>query len=70
MNTLSEPDFNAPLERAMYTALPITMLIKHFPIIKVLLNKLPPKLLEYLQPEMKGYLDMLEARTRLCMCSV
>ena len=60
LNTLTEPDFLAPLERAMYTQLPVTMLFKHFPIIKTVVSKFPPKVLGYLQPEMKGFFDMLE----------
>lgn len=62
LNALSEPGFEAPLERAMYAAHPVTMLVKHFPVIKTVMSKVPPRVLQYIQPEMKGYLDVLEVR--------
>lgn len=67
LNMLSAPDFLVPLERAMYTQLPVTMLFKHFPIIKALVSKFPPKVLGYLQPEMKGFFDMLEVCLYFCI---
>ncbi|EKM53729.1 uncharacterized protein PHACADRAFT_198150 [Phanerochaete carnosa HHB-10118-sp] len=58
MNTTSEPGFNAPVTTAIHASIPISMVLKHFPIVQKLINAIPPPLLARLRPDLDGLVKM------------
>lgn len=60
LNATEAPDFHAPVVHAMHVALPITMIFKHFPLVQWIMNLCPPSLAVYLNPQLKGLLNMRE----------
>ncbi|KAI9673958.1 MAG: hypothetical protein M1817_002164 [Caeruleum heppii] len=58
MNTLQEPDFQAPIIHAVEASLPPSILFRHFWLIKTVVLSLPPWLTVFLLPKLQGLIDM------------
>ena len=59
-NALSAPEFRSPVEHAIEVALHIRRLFKHFRITHYLVSKLPPAWLVYMQPDLKGHVEVVK----------
>lgn len=60
LNATSSPNFRAPLVHAMHAALPMAMVFKNFPTFQTIMSFCPPSLAGYLNPELKGLLNVRE----------
>lgn len=58
LQALREPNFEAPVEKAMTLALPTVTKIKYMPIIKWFGSNCPPALMSILKPELAGLVRM------------
>ncbi|KAF7789154.1 hypothetical protein EIP86_000091 [Pleurotus ostreatoroseus] len=58
LHALREPNFEAPVEKAMTLALPTVTKIKYLPIIKHFSSICPPALMSFLKPELAGLVQM------------
>lgn len=59
-NATSAPDFDAPLERAMFFAVGAAIAFKHFTSLKFLVGHMPGFLTRILQPQLVGIVDLRE----------
>ena len=62
MGTARAPEFRAPIERAMYSALPVSIIFKHFPMLKHVMEWVPESFVKSADPVMEGYFEMRAVR--------
>jgi len=66
MNAVDEPDFKSPLIEAMDSGLPIVTVFKHFPIVRILINSMPPNIGIAMSPDIAGLIRMQQV-SGLCL---
>lgn len=54
----SEPEFRAPIEVAMDFSLPLTPVLKHFPMVQVVMSWLPPDVLLWADARLGGFVQL------------
>jgi len=64
MNATQAPDFKAPINIAMHASMPIVPTLRHFPLLKKTIEVLPSDLVSFLQPEMRGLMEMRKSLKR------
>lgn len=63
INAVDEPDFKSPLIEAMDSGLPIITIFKHFPIVRILINTMPPDIGIAMSPDVAGLIRMQQVST-------
>lgn len=58
INAVDKPDFKAPLVEAMQNGIPIVTVFKHFPIVRILINSMPPDIGIAMSPDVAGLIRM------------
>lgn len=64
MKATEAPDFLAPVHLAMHESMPVTPALRTFPLLKIMVEKLPGSFLSFVQPQMQGLVDMREVCLR------
>lgn len=62
VNATTAPDFNGPLPDAMLASMPPVPALRLFPLLKMMVETLPADVVSFIQPPLKGLMDMREVR--------
>lgn len=71
MNATEAPDLVSHMVEAMHASMPMTTLLRSFPTLQKVVTRTPGYITVFLQPQMKGLVDMRDVRTLtrlICFC--
>ena len=62
VDAINEPDFHAPIIRALDASTPVFIRFKHSTLYKNMIQKCPPRLAKIISPETSGLIDLQQVR--------